>query len=222
MTRQIGFDPVEHSYTIDGRPVRYSVTGIMREVGITDYSSVPPDILARAAARGTAVHDAIELIEQDDLDWSTVDERIRPYLSAFLDYQRDPDNLRKVEAQEVNVYYDSAVLEYAGRCDALIRVAHGRRLVEEYKTTSACPFRSASIQLAGYRLALEQSGVEIDGGRTVWLRKDGTYRTDEPDIGDDSAAMAAWLSALRLVPRMDELAEILPDVARIFAWKAGT
>ena len=74
----IQFDPSTHVYTVNGRVVP-SVTQVLREAGLVDPSIYPPG----AAERGTAVHLACQLHDENDLDESSLDPVIIPYLNAW-------------------------------------------------------------------------------------------------------------------------------------------
>lgn len=62
------FDPLPHVYTLDGRVVPFSVTGLLRQVGLINFSMIPPRILEAAQTRGTTVHQAIHYYNEHDLD----------------------------------------------------------------------------------------------------------------------------------------------------------
>lgn len=56
----IHFDPEQHKY-YDGLTELISVTQLLKKHGLaTDYSAVPPSVLAKAAEKGTAIHKMIE------------------------------------------------------------------------------------------------------------------------------------------------------------------
>jgi hypothetical protein len=61
------FDAEGHIYSLDGRRVR-SVTGLLRKVGLIDFSKIPSQILEAARLRGTKVHQAIHYYNERDLD----------------------------------------------------------------------------------------------------------------------------------------------------------
>lgn len=57
--QKIEFNPENHSYTVDGKPV-ISVTQLLKKHGLSpDYSSVSAEILNKAADRGTLIHEEI-------------------------------------------------------------------------------------------------------------------------------------------------------------------
>lgn len=64
----LAFDPLPHVYTLDGVVVPHSVTGLLRQVGLIDFSMIPHHILEAARTRGTTVHQAIHYFNEHDLD----------------------------------------------------------------------------------------------------------------------------------------------------------
>ncbi len=56
----VEFDELTHSY-ICGRKLLIGVTSLMKKHGLSpDYGNIPEDVLAKAAAKGTAVHSLLE------------------------------------------------------------------------------------------------------------------------------------------------------------------
>src|SRR3954463_4964548 len=78
------FAEFDHSYEVDGIVVP-SVTQVLSLTGIDDVSGIPLHYLQRAAGIGTAVHQACELLDEDDLDLDSLDPLIQGYV---LGYQR--------------------------------------------------------------------------------------------------------------------------------------
>jgi hypothetical protein len=78
------FAEFSHSYEVDGIVVP-SVTQVLSLTGIDDVSGIPLHYLQRAAGIGTAVHQACELLDEDDLDLESLDPLIQGYV---LGYQR--------------------------------------------------------------------------------------------------------------------------------------
>ena len=72
----------QHRYTLDGRRL-ISVTQALSI--LDDRWKVDPFYLER----GRLIHLATEYYDNDELDESTVDERIAPYLSAYIKFVKD-------------------------------------------------------------------------------------------------------------------------------------
>ncbi len=150
MATDLNFDPATHTYTVGGRVVP-SVTRILRP--LTDFSHVPPDVLARAAAFGTAVHRMIYLEQGGDLDEEALDPILRPWLDAWRKW-RTETKLRVIE-RERPVYHP--LMQYAGTMD-LLCVLDRTLVVVDLKTGIQSP--AAGPQTWAYREALaEERGV---------------------------------------------------------------
>jgi hypothetical protein len=112
------FDERTHTYRL-GDEILPGVTTILKP--LSTYGDVPMPILEAAAERGTRVHRAVELLCQDRLDWTTVDDELIGYLQgwlAFCDAMR-PEFI----ANEKRTFHPTA--KYAGTLD-LELVLHGK------------------------------------------------------------------------------------------------
>lgn len=142
------FDEGAHAYAWDGNPVP-SVTQVLAR--LTDYASIPPEVLAMAAARGKAVHHAVELDVAEDLDEEDLHEEVRGRLAGWRAF-RQALNFRPM-GSEVRVY--SRRHGYAGTLD-LWGYLRGVPTVIDVKATYAIP-EHVGIQLAAYAQALNES-----------------------------------------------------------------
>lgn len=161
---EIKFEDIGHRYTVDGVAVPH-VTGVLHATGIVDDRWYTEE----CARRGTAVHVGCELMDRGVLDWSTVDQRIEPYMRAWEQFTEDmrPDWL----GIEGRVF--SEVHRVAGRYDRWGMV-YGEPVVVDIKTGTAQ--RWARLQLAAYSMMLtERSGGRIER-MAVELRADGRYQ----------------------------------------------
>lgn len=143
-TPGLSFDEAAHVYRLDGVELP-SVTQILRANGLApDFRHVSPAILEYARQRGTAVHAATHYFDEGDLDESTVDAEVRPYLAAWQAFRSE----RKVEilALERRV----ACYRFAGTIDRIARVPdiRGEVLIDIKSGTAA----GANYQLAAYSI----------------------------------------------------------------------
>lgn len=83
---ELQFDPILHVYSLNGQRLP-SVTQIMEDVGIIDYSSIPGETRERALERGRLVHEATALDDEDDLDEESLPESLAPYLQAWRKFR---------------------------------------------------------------------------------------------------------------------------------------
>jgi len=59
------------------------VTGALCDAKVIDHSGIPAHVLERAAARGTAVHLALEYLDRGTLDRDSLDSELEPYVRAY-------------------------------------------------------------------------------------------------------------------------------------------
>ena len=76
------FDPEKHIYTLDGKRL-VSATQLIAEAGLSDYSKVNPELLARAKNFGDAVHLMVKLFMTEKLDLNTLDPALYGPLQAL-------------------------------------------------------------------------------------------------------------------------------------------
>lgn len=80
------FDAPTHTYHVGTTPLP-SVTQILKACGISrDWSDVPADILEQKRAIGQAAHIAAHYYDEGTLVAGTVDDRVTPYLQAWIDF----------------------------------------------------------------------------------------------------------------------------------------
>lgn len=182
---EITFDPEAHVYRLNGEALP-SVTGIIRDAGLSDYSSIPPAILERAAARGKAVHTAIELLLENDLDFDSLDPSLHGYVAA---YKRFVDDTGWTPTHvEQRVYHP--VLRYVGTYDQLGAMRDGRRFLVDVKTAAKrAPWWP--IQAAAYHECLDEPA----GRAALRLDKHGRYEFIEYTDRNDRAV---WIAAVTL------------------------
>lgn len=85
---RLTFDPGPHVYRWDGRVVP-SVTEILEEAGVIDYSFIPRDTREMALERGRLVHLATHYDDEGTLDESTIDPILMPYVEAWRTFRRE-------------------------------------------------------------------------------------------------------------------------------------
>lgn len=172
------FDPETHTYHLGGQRLP-SVTQILRSIGIIDMRWATE----HALERGTAVHQAIQFLLEDDLDESSVSTEIAPYVAAFKQFMHEMNF--EYEAAEIQVY--SSSYRYAGRIDIAGKAGKDFAIVE-MKSGKAPAW--ARLQLAAYAMCFD--GV-LPKRLLLELRKDGQYRLTDCMQPND---LALWMSCL--------------------------
>lgn len=147
------FDVPSHTYALpDGRVVP-SVTQILKATGIsTDFDEIA-GISSRLAAKiderralGTAVHADAHAFDDDDLDWSTVDPRVKPFVEAWAICR---ENLRlQPTARERKVLHMGWF--FCGTLDGIF-LREGKRILVDLKIgdpeDAGCRYQTAGYEL---------------------------------------------------------------------------
>ena len=188
------FDQEKHIYRYNAEIVP-SVTQLLNEFGLIDFSGVPIDILEYKRALGTAVHYAIELMEQDNLDEDSLGHEIKPYLDAYKRF-REVTGFEP-RATENRLY--SKKWRFAGTMDQQgIHMTNlgGEEVIADYKCTwkldAAC-----GPQLQGYKILVEENfGIKIKKLFGLQLKPTGRYEfkefKDPTDKQDFLACLWLW------------------------------
>ena len=180
------FDETNHIYRKDGI-IKPSVTQILQEIGLVEYSAVPKEVLERASNFGTAVHRTTELSDKNILDYSSVSNPIIPYLKAWQNFvdTYQIDNLA-IEKQFYCAKYD-----YCGTIDRIVysKTLKRKVLIDIKTTASISP--TVNLQTAGYAIGIEEPNIT----RMVVQLKENNYRAVVCDSPTDTAY---FLSALNV------------------------
>lgn len=142
----------------------------------------------QAALRGTSVHAAFESLGEGKIPkLSNFPVHERGYLRAVFAWWSEVEP----EVDHNEVMLASNEHGYAGRTDLVAKV-DGRRGIIDLKTSKAV-YESHHFQLAGYRLALRESGYgEVDFTAVIRVGDDGTY-----EFRESWATEEQWLALLR-------------------------
>lgn len=159
----IFFDPETHTYTLNGEVVP-SVTRILsRGFGYGD---------ALALERGSCVHQIIQYLLEGDLDESSVDPVLAPYITAFKSFLA----LSGYKHREAERVVGSPTYQYCGRLD-LVGDLNGRRVIVDIKTGSLPD--TVGCQLQAYRFAWREMGYKADTCFSLLLRNTGKFSLKE-------------------------------------------
>lgn len=195
------FDSTAHEYFLDGPKVP-SCTTVLRDSGLIRLDGIPSFILEAALKRGTAVHELVHYLNENDLDWASVDDAYRPYLDAWVAF-REQRELR-IDLCEYRIA--SKKHRVAGTLDCL-GCLDGDGALIDYKTGNPEDV-AADLQTAGY-VGMATEWAQTDPVLaaalaryprlrrfSVRLRRDGTFRvTEYTDVRDYSRFLtltAAW------------------------------
>ncbi len=155
------FDEQNHKYSYGGK-ILPSVTTIIKETLNIQY----PEYAIYHATRGTFVHKAIELYLNGNLDFSSIDETIRPYLDSFIKFQEQA----KIEPVLLEERFADKALTFAGTVDIVGKVK-GKTYLFDIKTGQKQD--SYNAQMAGYKKLLNDNDINIDGIYILDLKPSG-------------------------------------------------
>lgn len=183
MPKGLTFDETLHRYTYNGAVIP-SVTTILKSVGLPDLSGIPAATLQWKAQLGTMVHLATELDDTNELDESSLDDRIVPYLEAYRRFKSESG----FEAREIEQMIFDPVLKYAGKLDRY-GIIKGKPSVLDIKT-GAFDQKSVGPQTSAYAKPYGKCNRYA-----LQLKDDATYKLHKLNNDND---FNIFLSALNL------------------------
>lgn len=170
------FDPELHRYTVDGRELP-SVTQVLEDVGIVDYSRIPRDTREAAMARGTRVHIATAFDDEftfgfnpAPLDESTVSDEDMGYVEAWRRFRAE----KRFRADLIEHRSYHPQYWYAGTLDrtGVFESSPHFRVCVDLKSGTAEPW--VQIQTAAYSAFFDHPRTYLR--MCVELHSDATYR----------------------------------------------
>ena len=161
------FDSNAHLYSLNGVTIP-SVTQLMKPLSDSEYGGIDPKHLEIAAARGTAVHEAIE----NYIKFGIMD--IPPEFHGYVDgFQEWWESQRPtVVASELRFYHK--YMWYGGTADLLAEI-NGELSLIDFKTTSKVIHSSCAVQLEAYAQALQSHGIKVKAKYILHLKPDGRW-----------------------------------------------
>lgn len=200
---KIDFNAEKHEYTVDGVRIP-SVSEILAPLSAERYGELNPWMVKAAAAKGTAVHEACELIDYgaDPDEDPEIDGYLVAYQTFLMEHSVEWENIESV------VYYCRLPEETPLYCGTLDRfgTVDGQPTVVDIKTYASLSTDAqlaASCQTALYKDAvddMQKGGWQRDRWtrrKILHLRKDGTYRLVDLDGWDNKHGFnsrdTAWM-----------------------------
>lgn len=145
------------------------VTEVLRPY--TSYEHVPSDILARAAARGTAVHALCAGIAKGAwIPDTMIAEEYLGYVTSF----RKWTEAQVKEFIIIERRYTNEEDEYTGQVD-LVMIGNENELYLVDLKTSSKPQKTYPVQMSAYERLLLSQGLKVKGCMVVYLHKDGNF-----------------------------------------------
>ncbi len=186
---ELRFDEKSHIYRLDGVEIP-SVSRVMEPLKASSYAGISEKTLARAADKGSSVHNSIENWLKFGID--DIPEEHRPYFDGFLEWWNE--YRPEVVASEVKTYHK--LMRYGGTIDLLAYIG-GKLTLIDFKTTYRLLEKSCGVQLEAYAQALASHGIAVEEKHILHLKKDGKWAYPEFPAKDS----ARWrvFSALKCV-----------------------
>ncbi|MCP4178066.1 MAG: hypothetical protein GY756_09885 [bacterium] len=187
----ITFNAEKHEYRNGGK-VYPSVTHILQSVGLIDFSNIPPQVLELAMTRGIAVHKALELWDNQNLNMETLSEDIMPYVSAWTKFL----GLYKPKMLKIEEFVFSMKYQYAGTPDR-VAIIDGKLTILDIKSTFTAG-GTLGLQTAGYTHAFEEmSKKKIIQRMGVLLNNKGDFRIEICKNRSDTREFLGYLHQYR-------------------------
>jgi hypothetical protein len=160
------YDEENHKYYVNGEE-KPSVTEIAKPISFERLTALQQSILERARLRGSRCHELFEeYLLIGELDFNEIESDYIPYVEQFILWVRT--YRPKVIFTEKKLFSN----EFCGTCDLICEI-DGKRIIVDYKCTSAADKKSLSVQLEGYFRLCEYWGIEIDDCYYLHIKKDG-------------------------------------------------
>jgi hypothetical protein len=167
------FDEATHTYLLyenevdrlSGRKL-VSVTQVLPD----DKRRVDPWYLER----GRLIHLATALFDHDELDEDSIDERIKPYLDAYVKFKKETG----FEPKHIELPLYHPKYYYAGTIDRIGLLNNSQDLID-LKTGGKA--KADELQLAAYWELCRASYIKIRRVFDLYLHENGTYSLTPPE-----------------------------------------
>lgn len=145
--KELVFDEEQHAYFYDGKKC-VSVTQILQYKFPSKYDGIGPEILKKAAERGTYYHECVEMYEKFGIESNH--QEFKSYLELKEKYRFE------VLQCELPIVFEYKDLVICGQTDLLIKEHNTIGLADE-KYTAKCDEEYLTYQLNFYRLGVMQT-----------------------------------------------------------------
>lgn len=201
---ELSFDALAHEYRRPDGAVIPSVTQILGAVGVAvNFEELRTLSTFTAAAIelkreiGTALHQDAHAYDDNDLDWTTVDPRVLPYLHAWVTFRENSGLVPTT--RERRVYHPT--LGYAGTLDGIFQLPTGHRVLVDIKTgdpdDSGCAYQTAAY-VAAYEIENPDAVIHQRWGVRLTPDRAIPYRVSHYADWRDFAHFQAFVTTFHL------------------------
>jgi hypothetical protein len=176
----INFDPILHEYSTSAGVRKPSVTWILAQSGLCDFSFVEAEVRERAMVRGKSVHWMLQLEDEGALNYRKVPAALKPFRKAYLKWKLAsgfyPD---VIERSFISQYGYAGTFDRYGRFPPTEMFPRGSHGLVDFKTGSI--HAATRYQLCAYSLAIHTQPVLAKSVRRIALAlmADGSYQVRE-------------------------------------------
>lgn len=204
------YDPVPHTYTLNGVQLQGITSVISRKLFPDKYKEVPKAVLDQAAERGSRIHNIIQCYEASDGMLITEGSQ------ELANYISEKSNKPFMQHYVTNEYVVSDEKQYASPIDLVYESEDGKSAVlADIKTTSKLDKEYVSWQLSVYADWFEtmNPGIPVEALYVVWL-KDDKHKVIEVERKSHEEVEALLYGEVELA-KEDYTPSDLPGVADI-------
>lgn len=186
MPNKLEFQEEGHVYKLDGR----------RLIGVTEALSILDDrwkVDPFYLQRGQFIHKVTEYYDRDELDFDTIDDRIRGYFEAYLKFRTDTGFM--VRLIEYPLYHPLHL--YAGKIDR-VGFLNDDCIID---LKSGAKAKVDELQAVAYWELCRVNNIPIKKQFDLYLKPNGTYKL-EP-VERPRNLLPVFLAALKCVQWRD-------------------
>lgn len=201
------FDAASHTYTYEGRTLSGITSLLHRQLFPDMYADIDPEVLQRAADRGTLVHQACELADEGfEVD--------TPEAINYLKLKEENDLFF-----EQSEYLVSDNEHYASCIDKVYRISDDTFCLGDIKTTSSLNKEYVTWQLSIYAFLFERQnpGAKVFSIFAIWLRGEKAKLVNlerRPDEEVESL-LSCDSQGIQYVPKTDSLPVVTSEAEQL-------
>lgn len=180
----VSFNQKEHRYFLGGKELQGVTSTLIRRAFPGTYDGIPQAVLDEAAARGTQVHELVELFNSvfngDDTIFPA--DAWTPELKNYVGIVKT-NGLHHLASE----YIVTDGARYASAIDGVYLNGDGGIVLVDYKTTSQLYYESVALQLSIYARFFEAVNPElkVSAIACIWLRGDRSRFVELPRVSDE-------------------------------------